>query len=176
MTTSARRITANRANALRSTGPKTAVGKARAAQNATTHGLLSRRLLLPDEEPAEFEALANSLQREWQPHGTHERLLVDRMVHTLWRWHRMERIKAEIFVGDMDEADDEAKSPGRVFIECSSTIDVFSKLSRYETALERAYYRLLHELERAQRARHGEVVAPPVAIDVTMNGGDAPNN
>jgi hypothetical protein len=44
------------------------------------------------------------------------------------------------------------------------------KASRYEAALDRKYYRLLRELERAQRARRGEMVAPPVAIDVTMNG------
>ena len=33
------RLAANRANALRSTGPRTAEGKARSSQNATTHGL-----------------------------------------------------------------------------------------------------------------------------------------
>ena len=37
--TSARRLYANRRNALRSTGPRTSAGKARSAQNARRHGL-----------------------------------------------------------------------------------------------------------------------------------------
>jgi hypothetical protein len=37
--TSAKKIEANRRNALRSTGPRTAAGKARSRQNATRHGL-----------------------------------------------------------------------------------------------------------------------------------------
>jgi integrase len=37
--TSAKKIEANRSNARRSTGPKTALGKAHAAQNARRHGL-----------------------------------------------------------------------------------------------------------------------------------------
>ena len=38
-TTSARRLAANRANARKSTGPRTAAGKARSARNARRHGL-----------------------------------------------------------------------------------------------------------------------------------------
>lgn len=38
-------IEANRANSLRSTGPKTADGKARVAQNALSHGLTARKLV-----------------------------------------------------------------------------------------------------------------------------------
>jgi hypothetical protein len=44
---SARKLAANRANALKSTGPRTAAGKARAAQNARRHGL--RAAVLADE-------------------------------------------------------------------------------------------------------------------------------
>jgi hypothetical protein len=233
MAISPRKLAANQQNARRSTGPKTAVGKARAAQNAVTHGLLARRPLLPDEDPAEFDALAKALQQEWQPHGAHEQLVVDRLVHTVWRWHRVEQIEVEIFaslrapinqqaceearrepstfsliltnraglqpleplpagVSLTDAGQHEAASPeaaprraggessvptlGCAFIEGSNGVDVFLKLFRYETALERTYYRLVHELERAQRARRGEMVAPPVAIDVTMNGEDPRNS
>ena len=43
---SAKQIAANRRNAQSSTGPTTGAGKARASQNAVTHGLLARHALL----------------------------------------------------------------------------------------------------------------------------------
>src|SRR5438128_2455254 len=43
----ARRVAANRGNAARSTGPRTARGKARSARNATKHGAWSRTAVLP---------------------------------------------------------------------------------------------------------------------------------
>jgi hypothetical protein len=47
---------------------------------------------------------------------------------------------------------------------------ILSKLSRYETAIERALYRALHELERRQAARRGAAVTPPQVLDVDISG------
>ena len=58
---------ANRKNAQRSTGPRTARGKARVAQNAIIHGLLSEKALLPDEDPQALEALAEAVRAAWKP-------------------------------------------------------------------------------------------------------------
>jgi hypothetical protein len=57
---SARKAAANRANATRSTGPRTAAGKARASQNAVRHGL-SVPVLTDPELNAEVAALARRL-------------------------------------------------------------------------------------------------------------------
>ena len=54
MTTPAK-VEANRRNARKSTGPRTLVGKARSSKNAVRHGLLSRDVLLPDEDPEQFD-------------------------------------------------------------------------------------------------------------------------
>lgn len=43
--------------------------------------------------------------------------------------------------------------------------DCLSKLSRYETMIERSLYRALHELQRLQAARAGQATAPPLALD-----------
>ena len=48
--TTPKQLTANRQNARKSTGPKTPQGKAAVRHNAVTHGLLSREVLLPEED------------------------------------------------------------------------------------------------------------------------------
>ena len=94
---SLRRIEANRQNAQRSTGPKTAEGKARVAQNAVTHGLFSRQSLLPDEDPQELENLRESLRAAHNPEGMQEELMVELMVDALWRRRRLGRAEAGIY-------------------------------------------------------------------------------
>ena len=42
--------------------------------------------------------------------------------------------------------------------------DVLAKVTRYESNLERSFFRTLHELQRLQASRSGAVVPPPVAI------------
>jgi len=53
----------------------------------------------------------------------------------------------------------------------------FSKLSRYEAAIERSLYRAIHELQRIQAARGNGQQPPSIAVDVTVDGpGPAPNS
>jgi hypothetical protein len=47
---SQRKIEANRKNAAKSTGPRTAQGKANVRLNAVTHGLTGATVVLPHEE------------------------------------------------------------------------------------------------------------------------------
>lgn len=93
MSTAEQRLAANRANALKSTGPVTPEGKNRSCSNATRHGLLSARLLLDDECPTEFETLFEELQSALGPVGFLERTLVERIAISIWRQRRL--IKAE---------------------------------------------------------------------------------
>jgi hypothetical protein len=58
--TSERQIAANRRNAARSTGPKTAAGKERASRNSWRHGL-SRPAIPTPEVANDIEALARDL-------------------------------------------------------------------------------------------------------------------
>ena len=50
---------------------------------------------------------------------------------------------------------------GRTFIRDANEANAFSKLSRYETTLERSLYKALHELQRLQGARLTESSVPP---------------
>lgn len=54
---------------------------------------------------------------------------------------------------------------------CSRTLlepEILDKVARYESGLERSFFRTLHEIQRMQAARTGAVVSPPAAIDVDM--------
>ena len=68
------------------------------------------------------------------------------------------------------EHEDETATLGRTFAWDADRANAFSKLSRYETAIERQLYRALHELERRQTARRGAAVTPPRVLDVEVSG------
>ncbi len=60
---------------------------------------------------------------------------------------------------------------GGTFIRDADKTNAFSKLSRYETAIERSLYKALHELQRLQAARGaGSGAPPPMAVDVDVSG------
>jgi hypothetical protein len=67
--------------------------------------------------------------------------------------------------------DAETATLGRTFVRDAGSTNAFSKLSRYEIAIERGLYKALHELQRLQAAR-GSVggVSPPLALDVDVSG------
>lgn len=64
----------------------------------------------------------------------------------------------------------ETTTLGRTFIRDADKTNAFSKLSRYETAIERSLYKALHELQRLQAARRANGSVPPVAVDVDVSG------
>lgn len=96
--TSDRQAAANRRNALRSTGPHSAAGKDTAKMNALRHGLRAETLVLPDEDPVEFERFRQTLRDELAPGGELEAVLIERIVILAWRLRRVGQIEAGIFV------------------------------------------------------------------------------
>ena len=70
--------------------------------------------------------------------------------------------------------DAETATLGQTFIRDANKANAFSKLSRYETTIERSLFKALHELQRLQAARGargaGGNVAPPVAVDLDVSG------
>ena len=60
-------VDANRANAKKSTGPKTPAGKQRARLSAVTHGFFAKELPLNDEEKRQLEETRRRLQLQLSP-------------------------------------------------------------------------------------------------------------
>jgi hypothetical protein len=92
---SERRIQANRRNALRSTGPKTARGKQIVGRNAIKHGLLARETVITagdgEENQEEFHALIESLWEDFMPVGVLEESFVQTIAACWWRKARVLR-------------------------------------------------------------------------------------
>src|SRR5512146_3036313 len=77
-------IAANRANALKSTGPRTGEGKAVSRMNALRHGIDAQSAVIPGEDPAELEALADRYRARYRPSTPEEQFLVDTLVQSDW--------------------------------------------------------------------------------------------
>ena len=91
MTTLAK-VEANRQNALASTGPQTAEGKAIVSGNAIRHGLLSWKPTIPGLESVEdWEAHLEMTMESLAPLGHTEILLAERAALLLWRLSRVAR-------------------------------------------------------------------------------------
>jgi len=144
---------ANRRNSLKSTGPKTAEGKAIASRNAVTHGLFARMPVIPGENEAEFQDYTERWLGDLKPVGATEEFLAERIIGIAWRLRRTGQIEANLF------------KPSE-----SEETNTLSRLIRYESALERSYYRNVNELRalQAARAKAEPVVEPQTSESETM--------
>jgi hypothetical protein len=168
--TSERQKAANRANARHSTGPKTSEGIAAVRLNAVRHGLLTRDVVLPEEDASAFEDLFNQVRANLSPVGPIEEFLADRVVNAMWRLRRLERAETALFhrletnrlsiqmlAALHGQAIDEAKEG-----------DALANLARYERSLERSFHRALDELRRIQDKRQNRP-SPPILDAITLN-------
>ena len=103
MPASEKRIAANRANSMKSTGPRTPEGKERSKMNAVTHGLTAQSSVLPGEDGGQLEELSAALMRELKPSGMVQRLIAERIVSLTWKLRRVARAE-EVVARQMDES------------------------------------------------------------------------
>jgi hypothetical protein len=136
----AAQIAANRRNALRGTGPRTAAGKAVSSRNALRHGLTARATVVLDEDAQDFQRLRAELWTELAPRDDREELLVETVVQAAWRMRRAWRAEARLFnrAGRLDP----------VFSQPRELLTVI----RHEASANRAFHRGLALLERGRSA------------------------
>ena len=107
--TSVKQLTANSANAKKSTGPKTEKGKSASRKNALKHGLTAKINVIGDEDPEEFEALRADQLAKFQPSSAFGHELIDHLTATLWSLRRVPRVRNAIHRACQEEARAEAK-------------------------------------------------------------------
>jgi len=80
-------------NAQRSTGPRTAAGKAKARLNAVTHGLTAKLPVLPFESAADFAVLKDGFLHDFAPQNTYQTFLVTQLATHAWRILRSQQVE-----------------------------------------------------------------------------------
>jgi hypothetical protein len=177
----AAQIKANQQNAKKSTGPKTAEGKAAVSPNAVKHGLFANSVVTGETE-AEYAAFHGELLAELDPRGVMELLLAERVVSLWWRLIRAERMQNEA-IEDMIE--DQVTNPsairsrkshcsyeglepgdprfepehlalGRIASTDWSCTRIIDKMLLYERRIESNLNRAMKELKRFQTIRRIE--------------------
>src|SRR5260370_18975279 len=136
MSTSPERPAATAANAQHSTGPRTPEGQARSSQNARTHGLTARDLVIAPNELEEFEELLNDYQTDVQPQGAAQQSLFELLVGAAWNLRRIRRM--------------EVRACSDTTLTAEKLEKDLDRLVRYKTCIERTFHRSLKELKALQ--------------------------
>lgn len=104
--TSPKKVAANRRNALKSTGPKTPEGKARASRNNLRHGVLVAVPVIREmERTEEWDAHLEGVRTSLAPVGYLEEVLVDRAALLLWRMGRVARFERDSITAGVETAE-----------------------------------------------------------------------
>ena len=142
-------ITANRANAQKSTGPSSVEGKSASRFNALKHGIDAASIVIPGEDPADYDALADHYLQEFRPQSASESFHVGAMLRADWQKGRLQRVEADLFRTVL------AESPGNslaaVLLAESPTAKLLIRIQRQIAAFERTWYRANTELRRARK-------------------------
>jgi hypothetical protein len=166
---------ASRRNARKSTGPRSPEGKEAARLNSLTHGAFAADLLLPGEDAKAFRALEKGFRRYYRPANQEEEFFLNRMVLAAWRLQRLAAMESRVLrnqassvassvslfgaVRELIQESDDPPSPSSdppsyhdpiasAWVHDTITGNTLVKLGRSQTAMERSFYRALHEFQR----------------------------
>jgi hypothetical protein len=180
---SERKREANKLNAQKSIGPRTQEGKNISRWNAMKHGLLSKHAVITNyDDQKGFDHILSTMHSEFKPGSAIEEILVERIVDCYWNLGRIARFKQALITDQHNGWSNKESYLGRDFSPMGFAINydtqdksligfiiynnTMQNLQRYETTIENRLYKALHELERLQRMRGGQLVNPPVVVDL----------
>ena len=146
-----RRIQANCANTLKSTGPKTPAGKRNSSMNAAHPALISGTIVLKGESLRRYNALAAALILQFQPRNSAESFLIQTMTAARWcllRTWGSQTAGFEMEMAKTREKSGDAAGTGAVlaavtFRSLADSSRVLTIQHRFEAAFERQYNQAL---------------------------------
>ena len=173
-----KQLAANRANAKKSTGPRTPEGRAKVRCNAVRHGLSGQILTLSESERPLFDQLLNELLADFNPANAIERQLVTSIAWDTWRLNRLRAIESNTFAlaraeeaSDGQEAITEQSDLEQTLIDAEtfrSDPGHFDLLSLYEHRLTRNLHKnatLLRSMQRERKRLYDEDRKEEVALN-----------
>ena len=148
-----KQLEANRRNARRSTGPKTAEGKDRSSRNNLRHGLTGQITVLPSEDREAHDLFCNRLIEHLNPENPMEEQLANSIAEDSWRLNRVTAIETNIFALGRDRERRElqcALKDAETFLDQARS---FQLLTLYEQRINRNLQRNLKQLRELQAER-----------------------
>ena len=155
------RAAINRANAQKSTGPRTAAGKARSRMNARRHGLTGQFLVLEPDERKEYNRFARYQYESWEPVGPLEEDLVQQITDATWLLRRNESFEFNLPAVEGARAADSgyegplaaAVSTHHFLFGTDDGMKRFEAMGRHRARIEKSLSTYRNELWKAQTAR-----------------------
>ena len=141
-------IAANRANAQQSTGPRSVEGKSASRLNALKHGIDAASVVIPGEDPAEYEALAADYRRDFRPQSPSEIFHVDTMLRADWLKRRLQLVEGDLYRTLLAETP--GASLAAALLSESPAARLLARTQRQIAAFERTWHRANTELSRAR--------------------------
>ena len=141
----------NRANAQKSTGPRSEEGKLISSQNALKSGLDAESQIVHGETPEAFAQLQTEYYDRFKPATPEERFQLDSLIRHEWFLRRFFRVEAQLWDYHASKADPSTGvTLGEAFSKASP---IFMRLHRRITAAEKAHKEAMAELKRLQASR-----------------------
>jgi len=176
-----RQIQANRANALKSTGPKTPEGKRTSSRNAARRDLVSGTVVFKGESSRRFNELAAALVEQFQPRNSVEISMVQTMTVARWRQLRMWGIQTAGFESEMANTRKTSAASGAVlaaatFRALADNSRVLGLQHRLEAAYDRQYNRALVTMLKLRETPDASAASLPAIHLVTETWDDDPED
>ena len=157
----------NRANAEKSSGPTSPMGKQRTSMNGIKHGLTGQRMVLQVHELEAYRRLGTALNEELLPKTESERQFVQKIVDCHTRLNRIAALESNLLnislVYNESSANPHDDAMESVAAQCRAWVrneDSFEKLGRYEGRISRQLLQYTKELDRIQKARQANEIKP----------------
>jgi hypothetical protein len=159
MASSEKKIAANRANAAKSTGPKTPRGKRNSSRNGIRHGVLAKAILIDGESRDNLLKLCQALDEEYKPETPTEIALVTSATAARWRLIRLWMMESAGMVYEQRRQTDaeESRDPTTCAMLAFRSLNENSRhaelMVRYESRLDRQYHRAIDRLQQIRAAK-----------------------